>query len=80
MPLGGESAVGGASRARRRRWSKRRLHRSALKDVERIVVLADRGISTAAIASSISLPQELVEEVLRSAHKAREGEGGGNRK
>ena len=69
-----------ASRAQRRRWSKRGLHRSALKDVERVVELADRGISTAAIASSVRLPQELVEEVIRSAHKVREGEGGGNRK
>ncbi len=60
------------SRAGRRALgSERRLKREAHRDVSRIVSLSEAGRSPRAVASSVGLPEEFVQTVLREAEAVR---------
>jgi hypothetical protein len=63
------------NREQRRRPGKRESRRGAIKDIGRVLELGAEGRSTSAIASSLRLPVELVDEILNAARK-QEGAGG----
>ena len=63
------------TRAQRRHLGKREANRQARHDLARVIELADRGLSPAAIASSVGLEEGAVREILEGLRGLR-GEGG----
>lgn len=61
------------SRATRRTVGKRELRRKARESVYRIAELDMQGLSTAAIASTVQLPEQSVIEILGALGRSDEG-------